>query len=51
VLLNRRPDAERFLSRPDPAIRAALIFGRDLGVVRDRAQGLASKIVANPDDP
>jgi len=51
VLLNRRPDAERFLSRPDPTIRAALIFGRDLGVVRDRARALAGRVAANPDDP
>jgi len=41
VLLGRRPDAERFLATPDKAVRAALIFGRDLGVVRERAQGLA----------
>jgi DNA polymerase-3 subunit delta len=51
VLLGRRPDAERFLANPDPAVRAALIFGRDLGVVRERAQGLAAKATARPDDP
>jgi DNA polymerase-3 subunit delta len=51
VLLNRRPDAERFLSAPPPTVRAALIFGRDLGVVRERAQGLAEKVMARPDDP
>ena len=36
MLLGRRPDAERFLANPDKAVRAALIFGRDLGVVRER---------------
>ena len=51
MLLGRRPDAERFLANPDKAVRAALIFGRDLGVVRERAQGLASKVTEHPDDP
>ncbi|MET0295377.1 MAG: DNA polymerase III subunit delta [Phenylobacterium sp.] len=49
--LNRRPDIERFLSRPDPAVRCALIYGRDLGVVRERAQQLAGTVVERPDDP
>jgi DNA polymerase-3 subunit delta len=51
VLLNRRQDAERFLAQPTAGVRAALIFGRDLGVVRERAQGLAAKVAARPDDP
>jgi len=51
MLLNRRQDAERFLSHPDPAVRGALIFGRDLGVVRERAQALAGKVTERPDDP
>lgn len=51
MILNRRPDVERFLSRPDPAIRAAVIFGRDMGVVRDRGHQLAARVVPNPDDP
>jgi len=51
VILGKRPDIERFLSRPDPNIRAALIYGRDLGVVRDRANQLASKVAERPDDP
>ena len=49
--LSRRPDVERFLARPDPAVRVALIFGRDLGVVRERAQTLAEKTTDRPDDP
>jgi DNA polymerase-3 subunit delta len=51
VLLGRRPDAERFLANPDKGVRAALIFGRDLGVVRERGQGLAAKVTEHPDDP
>ena len=51
MILAKRPDIERFLARPDPQIRAALIYGRDLGVVHDRGRQLAAKLVANPDDP
>jgi DNA polymerase-3 subunit delta len=51
MILGRRPDIERFLNRPDPAIRAALIYGRDLGVVRERGQELAAKVTERPDDP
>jgi len=51
VILSKRPDIERFLSRPDPQIRAALIYGRDMGVVRDRGNQLAAKMVDRPDDP
>lgn len=51
MILNRRPDIERFLKGPDARVRAALIYGRDAGVVRDRAQELASRIAKDPDDP
>lgn len=51
MILSRRPDIERFLSRPDAGVRAALIYGRDMGVVRDRGHQLAAKLVPNPDDP
>ena len=51
MILKRSPDIERFLSRPDAGIRAALIYGRDLGVVRERGQQLAARLVPNPDDP
>ena len=51
MILGRRPDVERFLRAPDPAIRAALVYGRDLGVVRDRAQELARRVAADPNDP
>lgn len=51
MILNRRPDIERFLAQPEAGIRAALIYGRDTGVVRDRANQLASKVCDRPDDP
>jgi DNA polymerase-3 subunit delta len=51
MILSRRPDVERFLNKPDPAIRCVLLYGRDAGVVRDRANQLAGKVTAHPDDP
>lgn len=49
--LKRRPDIDRFLTRPGPAFRAALIHGRDHGGVRERAQTLAAAVTERPDDP
>jgi len=51
MILKRRPDIDRFLRTPDGAVRAALIYGADLGVVRERAQTLASAVTPRPDDP
>jgi DNA polymerase-3 subunit delta len=51
TILSRRPDVERFLAAPDPKIRAVLVYGRDLGVVRERAQAIAGKVAERPDDP
>ena len=51
MILSKRPDIERFLARPEPPIRAAVIYGRDTGVVRDRGLQLARKLVPNLDDP
>ena len=51
MLLRRRPDIERFLKSPGGDVRAALIFGRDLGVVRERATELAAASTGKPDDP
>lgn len=51
MILGKRPDIERFLKVPDPQVRAALIYGRDLGVVRERGQELAGRIVKDPNDP
>lgn len=51
MILSKRPDIERFLKEPGRDIRAALIYGRDRGVVRERAVQLARKITPNLDDP
>src|SRR3569623_3290195 len=51
MILGKRPDFERFLKSPDRQIRAALIYGRDLGVVRERGQELAGRIAKDPNDP
>lgn len=51
MILSRRPDIERFLAQPGREIRAAVIYGRDRAVVRERADALALKINATPDDP
>lgn len=40
-----------FLAKPDPAIRVILIYGPDAGLVRERAEGLAKKIVPDINDP
>ncbi|MBN4747372.1 DNA polymerase III subunit delta, partial [Pandoraea nosoerga] len=39
------------LSNPPADVRAALIYGRDRAVVRERADGLAGKVAVRPDDP
>jgi len=51
MILQRRPEIERFLSAPPREMRATIIHGRDQGIVRERASGLASRVAANPDDP
>lgn len=51
MILSKRPDIDRFLARPDPAVRAALIYGRDRGVARERAEALAGKLVPDVNDP
>jgi DNA polymerase-3 subunit delta len=51
AILSKRPDVERFLKSPDKAFRAAVIYGRDRGGVRERADQLAKAVTANPDDP
>jgi DNA polymerase-3 subunit delta len=41
-------DAERFLAKPDPAIRVVLIYGSDDGLVTERAEKFA-RAVTGPD--
>lgn len=40
-----------FLRRPDPEIRAILLFGPDAGLVRERAEGLARTVCPDLRDP
>ena len=40
-----------FLRRPDPQIRAVLLYGPDAGLVRERADMLARAICPEPHDP
>jgi DNA polymerase-3 subunit delta len=48
--LNER-EVERFLRKPDPALRAALLYGSDLGLIRERADGIARSVVEDLSDP
>jgi DNA polymerase-3 subunit delta len=40
-----------FLKRPDPAIRAILLYGPDAGLVRERAEALGRTVVPDLADP
>ena len=51
MILTKRPDVDRFLANPAPEIRAAVIYGRDRAIVRERADALAAKVAVRPDDP
>jgi DNA polymerase-3 subunit delta len=51
MILGKRPEIERFLARPANGVRAALIWGRDRGVVRERADALARATTEDPNDP
>ena len=42
---------DRFVSEPDPGVRAVLVFGPDAGLVRERATALARSVVPSLDDP
>jgi DNA polymerase III subunit delta len=49
-LILKGAQLERFLSKPDPSVRAALIYGPDYGLVQERATTLAAA-VGDPADP
>ncbi len=42
---------DAFLARPDPRARAILLYGPDLGLVRERADRLAASLVPDLADP
>src|SRR4051794_10732070 len=51
MILSKRPEVERFLRGPSLDTRAVLLYGRDRGGVRERANALAAKATERPDDP
>ncbi|HRJ61497.1 MAG TPA: DNA polymerase III subunit delta, partial [Azospirillaceae bacterium] len=42
---------DAFLRKPDPAVRAAVIFGPDAGLARERAETLGKLICPDLTDP
>lgn len=44
-------EVDRFLASPSKDMRAVLIYGRDRGGVRERADALARRLVPDPNDP
>src|SRR5947209_11687995 len=40
-----------FLQRPDPEIRAVLLYGPDEGLVRERAEAVARSVCSDLKDP
>jgi DNA polymerase-3 subunit delta len=51
MILSKRPDIERFLADPKKSARAVMIFGKDRGAVRERADLCAARVCERPDDP
>ena len=46
MIVSKRQEVERFLASPPADVRAVLIYGKDRGQVRERADGLANKAIA-----
>ena len=51
MILSKRPEVERFLASPDPAVRAVVIHGKDRGGVGERGQTLCLKVAPDLNDP
>jgi len=51
VVQIKAADADRFLARPDPAVRVVLIYGIDDGLVAERAERFATAVLDKSDDP
>ena len=51
MILSKRAEVERFIKDPAPDVRAILIYGKDRGGVRERANAIAVKVTERPDDP
>src|SRR4051812_43843385 len=43
--------ADGFIAKPDPAVRAILLYGPDTGLVRERMVALTKAIAGSNDDP
>jgi DNA polymerase-3 subunit delta len=43
--------ADAFVAKPDPAMRAVLIYGPDTGLVRERLNALTRAVAGSVDDP
>ena len=43
--------ADSFVLKPDPAVRAVLLYGPDEGLVREHAQSLTKAVAGSIDDP
>lgn len=43
--------ADSFVLKPDPGVRAVLLYGPDEGLVRERAQSLTKAVAGSIDDP
>lgn len=44
-------EAEAFVRKPRPDIRAVLLFGTDAGLIRERAKAIAASVVEDLSDP
>jgi DNA polymerase-3 subunit delta len=51
MIITKRPEVERLLKGPPPNVRAVLLYGRDRGGVRERADTLAKTITPDLHDP
>ncbi len=50
-MIVKSSDADRYVAKPPQGLAAALIFGPDQGLVRERAETLIKTVVADPGDP
>jgi len=50
VVAVKPQDADRFLARPDPAIRVVLIYGSDTGLVAERAAAFTRTVLGDGDE-
>jgi DNA polymerase-3 subunit delta len=51
MILARRPEIDSFLNAPPAEVHAALIYGRDMAIAEERADAVAGRLTARPEDP